>query len=301
MEFFTLNSSKINEILYSMENQEKDSFINIETGVIEFFDKGSKQELVEELHTLPEWGPIQGFRIMDDFTEVLKNPLVKQELKSVLKSGHGVFKKFKNVVKANTEVEKLWYQYKKNEMRTLILTWYNQLRELAGLEVLTDDEFEDEQELLGFDFTIEVASTDSLDFITSNDKKGFHELYNIYPNDVIEELYERKREGIIFDEILDNDYVFVAKSPTGDTIGYIWFIDYILGKNFKVIELVQLYVDPTFRGLGLGKLLLEKILEKFKELGRDELLVNVNNNSWIIKHIENNNLKVSTQELSFRY
>lgn len=300
MEIFTLNSSKINEILYSMENQEKDSFINIANGEIEFFDKGTKKELEDDLYVLPEWGPIQGFRIMDDFTGTLKNPLVKQELKSVLNSGHGVFRKFKNVIKGNQEIQKLWYQYKKNEMKTLVIIWYNQIRELIGLDILTDDEFDDEQELLGFDFTIENCDKESLEFIVNSDKKGFSELYNMYPNDVIDELYERKREGIDFDEILDQDYVFVAKSPTGDITGFIWFIDYVLGEKFKVIELVQLYVDPAFRGLGLGKLLFEKIIDNFKELKANELLVNINKNSWIVKHIENNGLNISTQELSFR-
>lgn len=300
MEIFTLNSSKINEILYSMENQEKDSYINIQSGEIEFFDKGTIKELEDDLYVLPEWGPIQGFRIMDDFTGTLKNPLVKQELKSVLNSGHGVFRKFKNVIKENQEVQKLWYQYKKNEMKTLVITWYNQLRELIGLDVLTDDEFEDEQELLGFDFTIETGDKDSMDFIIGSDKKGFSELYNMYPNDVIDELYERKREGIVLNDILDQDYIFVAKSPTGETTGYIWFIEYVLGESFKVIELMQLYVDPTFRGLGLGKLLLEKILLKFKENSADEILINNNKNSWIVKYIENNNFNLSTQELSFR-
>lgn len=283
-----------------MENQEKESYINIITGEIEFFDKGTKDQLEDELYSLPEWGPIHGFRIMDDFTGSLKNPLVKQELKSVLNSGNGVFRKFKNVIKENPEIQKLWYQYKKNEMKTLILIWYNQLRELVGLDILTDDEFEDEQELLGFDFTIESAKKDSLDFIVNSDKKAFSELYNMYPNDVIDELYERKREGIDFVEIFDQDYVFVAKSPTGDTTGFIWFIDYVLGEKFKVIELVQLYVDPAFRGLGLGKLLLDKIIENFKELKADELLISSNKNSWIVKHIENNELTISTQELSFR-
>lgn len=300
MEIFTLDGSRINEILYSMENQEKDSYIDINTGKIEFFDKGNNKELSSDLYTLPDWGPIEGFRVMDDFVSSMKNPIVKQELKIVLNSGHGVFRKFKNVIKENPDIQKLWFVYKKKEMKALIISWYNQLRELVGLEILSGDEFDDEQELLGFDFTIEKATEDLAHFIIEEDKKGFYEQYKLYSHDVIEELYERKREGLMPDDFINQDYIFVAKNPAGDATGFVWAIEYVLGNNFKVIELLQLYVCPSYRGLGLGKLLFDKFIEKYNSLEARELVVSCNKNSWIIKHLENSDFNIVNQELSFR-
>lgn len=298
MDIFELNSARINEILYFMENQDKDSYANMETGKIELYDKGLTPE-DDNLFPIPEWGPTQGFRVMDEFVADMKNPILRQELRGVLKSGHGVFRKFKNVLKGYPDIQKLWYAFKKREMKALILSWYNQIREIAGLEILSDDDIEDESDLLVFDFNIQKAKSKDFDFIIEQDKIAFYESNSSYPIDVIGELYERKRDGINREDMAE-DLLYVVKTPTGENAGFVWCLEYILGNSFKVLEVLQVYVLPAFRGLGIGKMLIETIVTDYRKLKGKELIINVNGNSWILKQLENLGLKIETQELYLR-
>lgn len=301
MEIFLLDSSKLNEILYSMENQNKESYIEIKSGIIHYSDKGETLDIKEEIYPLPLWRPIEGFRIMNDFVFHLKNPIVKEELKQVLNSGHGVFRKFKNVLKNNSEVEKLWFSFKKSEMKTHVLNWYNQVREYVGLELFSENDFEDEQDLLGFDFTIEKGKPEDFSFIADGDKKGFTELYSHYPSDVIDDLYSQKRENILCESMYESDFIFTSKAPTGENVGFAWATGYTLGEKFIVMELLQLYVIPEYRGLGIGKLLLNKILSKYREGGFEELIASCQKkSSWLINFLELENLTLASQELCFR-
>lgn len=301
MEIFILDSSKLNEILYSMENQNKESYIEIKSGIIHYCEKGKKLDLDQEIYPLPLWRPIEGFRIMNDFVFQLKNPIVKEELKQVLNSGHGVFRKFKNVLKSNSEIEKLWFSFKKSEMKIHVINWYNQVREYVGLELFSENDFEDEQDLLGFDFTIEKGNVDDFPFIAEGDKKGFTELYSHYPSDVIDDLYDQKRDQILNETIFDSDFIYIAKAPTGEDVGFAWATGFTLGDKFIVMELLQLYVIPEYRGLGIGKLLLNKILSEYREGGFKELIASCQKkSSWLINFLELENLILASQELCFR-
>lgn len=298
---FLLDSSKLNEILYSMENQNKESYVEIKSGIIHYIDRGQDLKIKEEVYPLPVWRPIEGFRIMNDFVFHLKNPILKEELKQVLNSGHGVFRKFKNVLKNNPEVEKLWFTFKKSEMKTYVINWYNQIREYAGLELFSENDFEDEQDLLDFDFTVEKGDKKDYLFVVDGDKKGFYELYSHYPADVIEDLYYQKRESILIESLLENDFVYTAKAPTGENVGFAWATEYTLGDSYSVMELIQLYVIPEYRGLGIGKLLLNNILSDYKKGSFNEFIASCQRqSSWLINFLELESLSLVSQELCFR-
>lgn len=299
MEVFNLDSSKLNEILYNMEDQEQQSIIEITSG--EISKKGSLFKAEEDrYYSLPKWTPVEGFRVMNDFVFQLKNPLVKDELTQILKSGHGVFRKFKNCLKNNSEIEKLWFSFKKSEMKIHIINWYNQIREFVGLEHLSEDYIEDDQDLLDFDFTIEPCPKNEYESILTYDKKGFNELYSNYPGDVIEGLYSQKR-GDLNSESLDEDYVYISRTPAGEVAGFIWASVFTLGDNFDIMELTQLYVVPEYRGLGISKMLLNSLIDRYKEGFFKEFVINCqNNNSWLIGFLESLGFNISSQELSFR-
>jgi GNAT superfamily N-acetyltransferase len=302
MNMFKLDSRLINEVLYSMENQEKISYIDIETSEISYFDKDSTQELPDNLYPLPEWSPVEGFKVMDEFVSKLHNPIVKEELRLVLKSGHGVFRKFKNVLKENPEVQKLWFNFKKEAMKSLIFSWYNQIREYTGLESLNEGYIEEEdEELINFDFDIKPGTPQYSDFFLTSDRLGFYEMYNQYPRDVREDLYDRKRDGLLTDSIFDTDITFFALTPSGEVSGFTWAIEYVLGEKFRVLELLQIYVKPSYRGLGIGKLLLERVISIYKENGGQEFVLTCpQDQPWIVKHLENTGFTVYSQELSLR-
>ncbi len=300
MDVFILDSSKLNEIMYNMENQNKDSSIIIATGEILYPNDGEKLE-GDELYPLPKWGPVEGFRIMNEFVSGLKNPIIKQELKSVLNQGHGVFRKFKNVLKGSPEIERIWYSFKKDEIKAKVLNWYNQIREYAGLDIFQEGDFEDEKDLLDFDFTMTRAEPGDFEFISLCDKKGFDELYSNYPEEVILDMYSKKRDGMLNESMFDNDYIFLAKNPTGESVGVIWAAGYTLCNSFSGMDLLQLYVTPEYRGLGIGKLLLNKILDEYRTGDYKDFIVNCQGkNSWLITYLELEGYKLAFQELSFR-
>jgi len=88
----------------------------------------------DRYYSIPPWDSVSGFRMMDRFVAQLRNPLVREELRDALSAGQGVFRNFKNILKGHPEVERLWYQYKEREMRSIVLDWYNSLRDYWGLE-----------------------------------------------------------------------------------------------------------------------------------------------------------------------
>jgi len=297
MDVFVLDSSKLNEIMYNMENQNKESSIVISTGEILYTDDLKNSDL----YPLPKWGPVEGFRIMNEFVSDLKNPIVKQELKSVLNQGHGVFRKFKNVLKDSPEIERIWYSFKKDAIKSKVLNWYNQIREYAGLDLFSEDDFEEEQDLLDFDFIIEKGNIDEFDFVSKCDKKGFYELYSNYPEDVIQDMYNRKRDDMLNSSMFDSDFLFIAKNPAGESVGIVWAASYILGDSYQGMDLLQLYVTPEYRGLGIGKLLLNKILDEYKSGEFKDLIVNCQGKkSWLITYLELEGYNLASQELSFR-
>lgn len=298
MEVFNLDKSKINEILYHMENQNQESCVEVSTGQI--FDITEKDINRSDYYPLAKWSPVEGFRVMNDFVFQLKNPILKDELTRVLNSGHGVFRKFKNVLKNYPEVEKVWFSFKKGEMKDHIINWYNQVREYAGLDQLLEDSLDDDEDILGFDFTIVAPQAEDFDFLLNSDKEGVKELYSAYPEDVVNDIYLQKR-GDVEREVINDDYIYIAKTPSGESVGVAWATGYTLGRSFDVMEILQLYVIPEFRGLGIGKLLLNTLLKRYKDGQFKELVVSCQNkNSWLIHFLEASDLKIVSQELCFR-
>jgi len=300
VEVFVLDSPKLNEIIYNMENQKKKSVILISTGEV-LLSEELETVNGDNVYPLPEWGPVDGFRIMNEFVSSLKNPIVKEELKHVLNLGHGVFRKFKNVLKSSPEIEKLWYSYKRDEIKAKVLNWYNQIREYAGLELFENEDLEDDEDLLDFDFTVTSGNESDFDFIRELDSEGFIELYSNYPKDVAREIYNKKREGLFYDSMFDSDLIYTAQNASGEKVGFIWAANFSVLDSFYGMELLQLYVIPEYRGLGIGKLLLNKILQDFREGEYNEFQVSCQGRtSWLIKYLELEGYKIAFQELSFR-
>jgi hypothetical protein len=134
---FELTEALLDDILFSMEDQDGVSYIDSQEGVVRSgwdTDDLVENDEKERFINLPEWDSSSGFRLMERFAAAFKNPLIRNELCAALDKGKGVFRAFKNTLNLHPEVEKLWFSFKEREMRREVIRWYNALREEWGLE-----------------------------------------------------------------------------------------------------------------------------------------------------------------------
>jgi len=216
---FELDKILMDEILFFMENQDGDFLLDTQKGQIIDLNNNDYNEETDfndndRFISLPEWGSQNGFRLMEHFTAILKNPVARHELSLALNNNKGVFRAFKNVIVQYPEIEKMWFKFKDNEMKNEVIIWYNSLRETWGLEPVGS----------------EPEDTSSL---------------------VLEDFVLRKGE---------TDFCFIAQTSEGELAGAI-----SANPEASALHINNLEVNPEYRGLGLGKTLLSKLLENADE------------------------------------
>jgi ribosomal protein S18 acetylase RimI-like enzyme len=253
---FELDKIMIDEILFHMENQDGEFVLDTQKGHIASVTKIEKVDSVDhdfDFHDnidrfvpLPEWTPNDGFRLMEKFCSHLRNPVVREELSAALNMKKGVFRSFKNVLEQHPDTEKLWFRFKEQKMKNEVIVWYNALREEWGLKPI-GVEPEDDSFLILEDFIFrDGKDTDS------ENAESLHKF-----------CIEKRGDNISLDLENANPFVFpgdlclIAESAGGDFAGYIYAV-----KNSSVLQIQQLEVKSEYRGMGLGKTLLAKLVEK---------------------------------------
>jgi len=226
---FELDNALMDEILFFMENQDNEFFLDTRDGRVICAEnyKGdvaiAAQLPAPDFHNddrfilLPEWSSNNGFRLMENFAASIKNPIVRQELSAALNRSKGVFRAFKDVLDQYPETEKLWYKFKEQKMKEEVIVWYNSLREEWGLKPI-GTEPEDTTPLVLEDFSITETG----------------------------------------------DYSFSAETASGDSAGNI-----SVNLDGTVLQIKTLEVKPEYRGMGIGKTLLSKVLSKADENNLD--------------------------------
>jgi GNAT superfamily N-acetyltransferase len=271
---FELTDAAIDDILFYMENQNGDFLFDSAKGEVvaqdsfeEYgeFDSGSAQDDIlvengERYYQLPEWSSIDGFRLMEHFAGSLRNPPAKQALNAVLQSGKGVFRGFKNVLSQFPEVEKNWYLYKDAQMKKVIRKWYNDLRETWHLERL-DFEIEDYSEAVLDDFIFRDAEQKDMQSINEALQKTAS---------YFRKNFDDKASGAVFADLWLKMNVYsqetkpeyiVAETPAGAFCA-VGAVAKTSEQNTDTRFVSMIFVEKEFRGLGLGKAMLEKIIEK---------------------------------------
>jgi ribosomal protein S18 acetylase RimI-like enzyme len=249
---FELDKILTDEILFCMEDQDGEFLLDtLEGKVINTvnYDLDDEPDLDGEDRyiSLPEWDSNDGFRLMEKFTVELKNPVVRQELVAALNVKKGVFRSFKNVLEQYPETEKMWYNFKDRKMKDKVIAWYNMLREEWGLEPI-GGEPEDISGIILEDFIFrDVNGNDAADV------SALHEL-------CIEELKDSLFEKNPFD--FTSGIGLAAETASGEFCGYIR-----ADKNEAYLQITRLEVKPEYRGMGIGKTLLAKLLEKTEGQG----------------------------------
>jgi ribosomal protein S18 acetylase RimI-like enzyme len=219
---FEMDKILLDQILFYMENQEGDFFLDTkEKQVIDILNNDLEEEFDLEsgrFISLPRWLPNDGYRLMEKFSASLKNPVARHDLAQALNRNKGVFRAFRNALEQYHEIEKMWFSYKDAEMKKAVYLWYNAQREEWGLAPV-GNEPDDTSSLVLEDFVIKEA--------------------------------EVSGQGLD-----DNLISYSAENAGGEHAGI------IKGTiNNSILRIDMIDIKPEYQGLGLGKTLLSKVVE----------------------------------------
>ena len=279
-EQFDLTSELMEQIIFAMENQ-KDKFLldPLQPAIV---PNDSNKELGSQSYSLPLWEPSDGYRLMEQFVLSLRNPVYKEHLSSILHCGSGVFRKYKDALNQRPDIERLWFSFKEKEMKNRVSEWYNALRLEWGLDAY-EIEFNGDYSPVLTDFSITEEDGTHLKQINIFDFEAYRELYNSYPADYVSDIFRRFRDGFEPD-ISDESSIYIAESPDGEIVGFIWLTSEVLEKGTLLGRIRQIYVIPEFRGLGLAEKLKETALDDSKIKSSDIVEIDVPEKAVFLKN-----------------
>ncbi|MAG13158.1 MAG: hypothetical protein CMN78_01030 [Spirochaetales bacterium] len=263
-----INHEVIDQIIFGMENQDQQFMFDIESGEVVTIDP-VEGEVGKDHVDLPDWNSSMGFQLMEKFVANLRNPIYRDILREALSSGKGVFRKFKNSLKGRPDIEQLWFQFKEREMKRYVIEWFETIQEAKHLEQVQVEE-EETEELVLSDFSVYFTDDEDQSVYREYDRKAFAENYPDLPANVVNDYYSSIRIGI---ETMRVD-ILRAETPDGDLAAFVWFLEHgdstggpSEGGDARYARIIQLYVLPEYRGLGLARTLLECLLEEASQRG----------------------------------
>ncbi|WP_172635098.1 GNAT family N-acetyltransferase [Sphaerochaeta pleomorpha] len=258
------------EIIFAMEDQESLYFLDLKTGRLvqsDEIDEEEQEDFSDRFLPVPDWEPADGFRMMDKFSNLVRNPLYREKLQNALQAGKGVFRRFKDILCEQPALERQWFAFKDLEMERKVLTWYksnNGAIQLKGLEPepeeLTDD-------ILQEDFVLYTETT-------GESRQELEEL----KQSLLEEMQgsgitQKKSSHLIrsrLESAADLEFVY-ARTQGGELAG---FIAYRL-LSVDTAEILFFGNRPDFRGLGLFRHLFDAFTRKVSRKGILFLVVNL--------------------------
>ncbi len=262
---FSLTDELIDQIIFCMEDQGNEYLIDPKNGEILPADKIGDRITAE----LPEWRSSDGYLMMEKFISILHNPVYKEELRQVMAVGRGVFKNFKKIVKSYDPLKKKWYNFKDRYMKDLVVEWYNVNVEAGYFERMGTESLETENIILS-DFTLEYNCIDKYE-IMEEEKNSF---FDIFPDDTVLGRYYFEKMRSIREE--DGRHIVSVCANAGDSVpagiiwGWVWSIP-----EGALLVVEEFFVLQRYRGLGLGKVLIQSLSERAREEGVSRIFFEV--------------------------
>ena len=262
------------QMIFSMEDQANTYYFDLKDGVPVQKELIPGRDPADQLNRryipLPSWSPADGFRIMEKFVSSLRNPVFREQLREALAQGKGVFRSFKNVLKQEPAIERLWFYFKERELKRIIYIWYEQLSESSYLTSLGEPE-EDVTELILSDFVLTEERERWRSHITEIARERLDsEFAGVEPPLGIL-LADEYRETW---DVFEDDWLMIfVESPLEEFVGFIGACPLYPVEDMLVYAVRHLYVEPRFRGLGVFKLLLDHLCERALEHGAVRVIV----------------------------
>jgi ribosomal protein S18 acetylase RimI-like enzyme len=253
----TLTSALLDQILFAMEDQEGFSVLNVATRQVEpCFDESSCADGL--VLPLPTWSSTDGFHMMREFSESLSHPEVQAELRAALDSGQGVFRRFKQILKPRELLYRQWLRFKRKFMEEKVRQWM-----AAWPDVITENPAEpafdlEERTPLATDFALREGTRELAGALEEWDALACQEAASVVFGDSAGDEYaEYFRRGRRYQK---GDRFWVSENPQGEWAGMIWVRRWEQTVDpIEVWEVLSWYVDPEYRGLGLGSMLLQTL------------------------------------------
>lgn len=260
---FELTEEIVSQIIFSMENQNRAFLVRLRDGlVIPAERKGEESGAApgDRYEEPPPWQSSDGYQMMERFAVTIRNPLVREQLRTILASGRGVFRQFKDTLQEWPEIQRRWFSFKRLEMRSRIVTWYNALRDREGLpRVPVELATEETGELVQSDFSIRRLPETPVELLKRVDKEAFFEAYAEVGEGVVEYLYRRRRTASpAFDA--EGSVLFAAHTVDEQLAGVLWATAHALPDGGFLEQIEQIYVFPEYRGLGIAETLTDYYL-----------------------------------------
>lgn len=278
---FELADSLIDEILYSMENQDAELVVDAQEGSVLPVDGEcvSSDDLDgdtdERYYSLPEWTSGDGFELLRDFTNNLHSPLAREDLRRAIQGGRGVFRRFKDIIRSYPEVERKFFVFKENRMKARVVEWYNRLRESWGMERLAfseSDALEETEELVLNDFMFRAYDSvkDGNDIGRCSDllAEEYARQFSLELGDAVAELWRRLSSA----QGRGEKFGFVCRSQSDEFTGCLLF-SFCPPSAKTTVALTDFFVLQDYRGLGIGEELLSKCLPMLKGRGIQWILI----------------------------
>ena len=219
---------------------------------------------------------------MEDFAENLHVEKVREELSEILSNGRGVFRNYKNVLKKYPHIEKRFLAFKRTKMRSVVVEWYNALRESWGLEKLEQD-FDDYDDLIQQDFEFSPYNPEKdWDCVRSEAKKIADELRenfggetgkavaHFWLNRFNSAYYAHSADNIVNSE--SNGLCgIVCHTLSGDFAACLLFERLTFAEG--VVALTSVFANQNYRGLGIARELFSRGISYLKEHGVHSFII----------------------------
>jgi GNAT superfamily N-acetyltransferase len=256
---FELCEKIVEQIVFAMEDQERESVVDLESGEVLPAEGHSGEGYAKP----PIWSSREGFKLMEDFLASVRQPSARHALSAALARGRGVFKAFKAALAENEELERAFRDFKIRAMRRTIAVWYDDLREAKGLERL-GPEPDDTDELVLSDLDIGILGLEAArSFLAPLLEEAEEESIESLPGPLAAYELERLRAEI---DAAEDALCAVAYDGEGGALGASLGFRTVVGER-GFGRIVFLMVKREFRRMGLGKTLLESLTKAFAKEG----------------------------------
>ncbi|HPB66974.1 MAG TPA: UPF0158 family protein [Spirochaetales bacterium] len=274
---FDLDDAILEEMLFSMENQDIDFMVDASTGAVVVMNDDALDSGLDSLDEgadllpPPDWTSADGYGLMEAFAAGVGDPIARTSLAAALSRGRGVFKAFKTAIEAYPDIARRWYDYKRCAMAKRVAEWYDEARVARGLERLGPEPEDDD--LLADDFSFRIAGREAWLECQPLFRRGLEEALGAFPEPLVEyeytaierEVAEGGKEGLV---------IVLAEAVAGAIAGVaaarrVYVADGSFGK------LTYLYVAPEHRRLGLGRRLAEAARERLAKDGIPRFVVDM--------------------------